>query len=99
MQKLVPTIAGLTLLVSAIITEVPRSTLAADTGNVPVASWPHTILTDEATIVVYQPQAIVWKEYRTLVVRTAVAVARSCCMSVIPIATCSRILEMGSTTT
>lgn len=99
MQKLVSTIAGLTLLVSTIITEVPRSTHAADTGNVPVASWPHTILTDEATIVVYQPQAIVWKEYRTLEVRTAVAVARSCCMSVIPIASCSRTLEMDCTTT
>ena len=35
-----------------------------------------TITANDATIVVYQPQAITWKEYRTLEVRMAVAVTR-----------------------
>jgi Protein of unknown function (DUF1214) len=62
--------------VSTIITGMPSSISAADTENMPVASWPHTIATDDATIVVYQPQAIVWKEYRTLEVRMAVGVTK-----------------------
>ena len=52
MKKLMSTIAGLTLLVSALITAAPRPGHAADAENVPVASWPHTITTDETTIVV-----------------------------------------------
>src|SRR5262245_61128669 len=76
MQKLVSTIAGLTLLVSILSSGMPRVTHAADTANVPPPSWPHTITTDDATIVVYQPQAIAWKEYRTLETREAVAVTK-----------------------
>jgi hypothetical protein len=53
MQKLVSTIAGLALLVSIISSGMPRVTHAADTANVPPPSWPHTITTDDATIVVY----------------------------------------------
>ena len=76
MQRAVSTIAALVLRVSTVITGVPGAIAAAEVANAPVASWPHTIITDEATIVVYQPQAIVWKEYRTLEVRTAVAVTK-----------------------
>jgi hypothetical protein len=76
MQKLVSTIAGLTLFVSTVIGGTPSSTRAADAENVPGPRWPHTITTNDATIVVYQPQAIAWKEYRTLEVRVAVAVTK-----------------------
>jgi hypothetical protein len=76
MQKLVSTIVGLTLLVSILSSGMPGVTHAADTANVPPPSWPHTITTDDATIVVYQPQAIAWKEYRTLETREAVAVTK-----------------------
>jgi hypothetical protein len=69
MPKLVSTIAGLILLVSTIIADLPRSIAAANTENMPVASWPHTI-------VLYQPQAIVRKEYRTLEMRMAVGVTK-----------------------
>jgi len=58
MQKLVSTIVGLTLLVSILSSGMPRVTHAADTANVPPPSWPYAITTDDATIVVYQPQAI-----------------------------------------
>lgn len=68
--------AGLTFLVSTIFTGLPRSTHAADAESAPVASWPHTIATDDATIVVYLPQAIVWNEYRTLEVRMAVSMTK-----------------------
>jgi hypothetical protein len=76
MQKLVSTIAGLTLLVSIISSGMPGVTHAADTANGPPPSWPHTIVTDDATIVVYQPQAVAWQEYRTLETREAVAVTK-----------------------
>jgi hypothetical protein len=58
------------------IVGAPAPTWAAGPGAMPAASWPHTITTNEATIVVYQPQVITWKEYRTLEVRMAVAVTR-----------------------
>src|SRR5262245_64440250 len=76
MQKRVATIAGLTLLVSIISSGMPRVTHAADTANVSPPSWPHTITTADATIVVYQPQAMAWQAHRTLEVRMAVAVTR-----------------------
>jgi hypothetical protein len=53
MQTFVSTLAGSTLLVSMLIAGMPSSGRAAGTGNAPVASWPHTIVSDEATIVVY----------------------------------------------
>ena len=74
MRKRVSTIAWLTLLVSIISSGMPRVPHAVDTANVPPPSWPHTITTADATIVVYQPQAVAWQEYRTLEVRMAVAV-------------------------
>jgi len=77
MQRFVSTIAGLVLLVSTIIVGMPGATRAADAANVPGPRWPQTITTNDATIVVYQPQAIAWKEYRTLEVRLAVAVTRT----------------------
>ncbi len=76
MQKLVATLAGLILLVSMSIIGTPGLTRAADAGDRPAASWPPTITTNEATIVVYQPQVIAWHAYRTLEVRMAVAVTR-----------------------
>src|SRR5262245_26163311 len=84
MQKLVSTIAGLTLLVSIISSGMPRVPHAVDTANVPPPSWPHTITTDDATIVVYQPQAVAWQEYHTLEVRVAVAVTRQGAQQPIP---------------
>ncbi len=59
LKKIVSMMAVLSLLISTIITGMPRSIRAADAENVPVASWPRTIVADDATIVVYQPQAIV----------------------------------------
>src|SRR5262245_59556849 len=76
MQKRVATIVGLTLLVSIISIGMPRVTHAADTAKVPPPSWPHTITTADATIVVYQPQVMAWQEYRALEVRMAVAVTQ-----------------------
>jgi hypothetical protein len=61
MEKFVSTLAGLLILASVLSTSVPMSTHAADTATMPALSWPHTITTDEATIVVYQPQAIAWQ--------------------------------------
>jgi hypothetical protein len=76
MQKCVSIVAGLALLMSIIVAGIPGSAVGAGSENVPKANWPHTIATDEAMIVVYPPQAISWKEYRSLETRTAVGVTR-----------------------
>jgi hypothetical protein len=72
MQKLVSMMAALALVISMIITGIPGFAAGAGSDNVSAASWPHTIATDEATIVVYPPQAIAWKEHRSLEARMAV---------------------------
>ena len=66
-----------------------RSALATVAFALPVAAawpvraqskapppWPHTITMDQATVTVYQPQAISWAERKTLKARTAVAITR-----------------------
>jgi hypothetical protein len=58
MQKLMLMVATLALVTSTIIAGIPGSATGADSGNVPAANWPHTIATDEVTIVVYPPQAV-----------------------------------------
>jgi hypothetical protein len=63
MQKCVSIVTGLALLMSTIITGIPESAVRAGSEDVPNASWPHSIATDEATIVVYPPQEMSWKEY------------------------------------
>jgi len=45
-------------------------------GTIGSSHWTKVQYVNDATIVVYQPQAITWKEYRTLEVRMAVAVTR-----------------------
>ena len=76
MRKLVSTIVGIAFLVSTIISGLPGSAVGADSEDVPTGSWPHTITTEEATIVLYPPQAIAWEEHRSLEARMAVEVTK-----------------------
>ncbi len=49
----------------------PPAYLAAQAAT---ASWPHTLTRDDASVTVYQPQAITWPDRRTLTARAAVAI-------------------------
>src|SRR6185503_17444084 len=39
-------------------------------------TWPHTITTPNASVVVYQPQAIAWPNHEKLTARAALAITR-----------------------
>jgi hypothetical protein len=76
MRRAVSTIAGLAIFINTIFAGVPGLPNVAKAEDVSAASWPHTIATDEATVVLYPPQATTWKEYRSLEARVAVEVTK-----------------------
>jgi hypothetical protein len=45
-------------------------------GAASAAQWPHTITTENASVLVYQPQAISWPDHETLTARAALAITR-----------------------
>ncbi len=54
-----------------------RPAVAADAqATAPSPSWPHTTSINGASIEVYQPQAIDWKDHEILTARAAVAITR-----------------------
>src|SRR5215469_11506076 len=66
--------ATICLLVLAVLA-APRFALAQAASSAP--SWPHTITTENASAVVYEPQAISWSDHEKLLARVAVAITRN----------------------